>query len=806
MKGYLARARSVLLPKLLFLASTLLVANAMLVANVMLASGASTALAGERRVALVIGNGAYAHASALPNPVNDAVAMKDTLERIGFDLVIMETDLDRMRFQRTLQRFTREVQTADMALVFYAGHGIEMGGQNFLIPTDAELASDVDVAFEAVPLDLVLRSVESAKRLRVVLLDACRNNPFATRMVRSAGSTRSVGRGLARIEPPGDMLVAYAAKDGQVAEDGFGANSPFTNALLEHMESPGLEIQFLFRKVRDSVLQATGYRQEPHVYGSLGGDPFYFIPPVERPASGSDGTRVALELAFWNAIESSTTVAPFAEYLRQFPEGVFAGLARIKIETMQAADEGRVAGAEVAALVEEPADRQPPAAPGLPEAVPVQALRPTDAGETEEAGIELPPLEERPTVLAGEARLPAAPAVQVAALVEGAAANAGGGPAVMTGPAEASAVSGIAISGAPEAGRPAPADPATARPAVDSFGLATNHTASVAGNAAKALSAEVKTAALTPGTVLPSNGPAPGLAQKALPGMLIVPAARPASPPMLARAWLQEIPCTVVDVAMRGALLDVTGYSREPGIVMEATTRMAGQALPAVGEARIEPLAASLCPPIESVGRMLGRTDIGNDARTLVDENDALALVDVEPVKRDWFTGEELALELGGPLNGHVTLVLFDEDAMARPLAVDTPRATTRRIADDAWRLPSTTGPHLLMALVTNRPIGLNNRGDQPTATYLASLEEVLGQGDVAFSVGFAVLRSTDRPAPAVATPAPPKVSRPAQAQAAVNKPSRPKEDPRCAEIIMKATLGEYLSNEDRTILQSGCR
>ena len=309
----------------------------------LVALDASSAQAVGRRVALIIGNSAYSHATELANPRNDAQAMAEALRRIGFAEVIVEENLDRVSFQRALQTFTREASSSDLALVFYAGHGIEMGGQNFLIPVDATLSSDIDVAFEAVPLHLVMRAVEGAKRLRIVLLDACRNNPFASRMARTLGRTRSVGRGLARIEPPGDMLVAYAAKDGQVAEDGAGFNSPFTEGLLEHLETPGLEIQFLLRKVRDSVLQSTNYRQEPHVYGSLGGDPYYLLPPEEQaPVSvgGGSDTRMAVELAFWNAIESSGNLGAFEEYLRQFPDGIFAGLARLKIAALGGARRG----------------------------------------------------------------------------------------------------------------------------------------------------------------------------------------------------------------------------------------------------------------------------------------------------------------------------------------------------------------------------------------------------------------------------------------------------------------------------------
>src|ERR671933_1615495 len=166
---------------------------------------------------------------------------------------------------KALQSFAAQAVTADWAVIYYAGHGIEVGGANYLIPIDAALKTDRDVQFEAVPLDQVLASIEGAKKLRLVLLDACRDNPFVRQMTRTLAS-RSIGRGLAPPpEPEGGTLVAYAAKHGQVALDGAGQNSPFVSALLKHLESPGLEINMLFRFVRNDVLTATGRLQEPFI-------------------------------------------------------------------------------------------------------------------------------------------------------------------------------------------------------------------------------------------------------------------------------------------------------------------------------------------------------------------------------------------------------------------------------------------------------------------------------------------------------------------------------------------------------------
>jgi uncharacterized caspase-like protein len=230
----------------------------------------------ERRVALVVANASYQHVPVLPNPGRDAQALATVLRSVGFQSVQLEIDVSRARLIENLRAFARAASDADWAVVYYAGHGIEINGINYLIPVDATLTADRDVPLEAVPLEQVLDSVDAARRLRVVILDACRDNPFVAQMKRSAG-TRSVGRGLARIEPAGGTLVAYAAKAGQVALDGDGGgNSPFVASLVRYLPQPGIEISRLFRLVRDEVMEATGRKQEPFVYGSLPAREFFF--------------------------------------------------------------------------------------------------------------------------------------------------------------------------------------------------------------------------------------------------------------------------------------------------------------------------------------------------------------------------------------------------------------------------------------------------------------------------------------------------------------------------------------------------
>lgn len=238
-----------------------------------------------RRVALIIGNSAYRNVSELPNPKNDATVMATALRNMGFASVTLVLDATREIMVDHLRRFAEEVENADWATVYYAGHGIEVQGQNYLIPIDATLAADRDAQFEAVQLDQVMGAMESARKLRLVILDACRDNPFAARMRRIAAplvaSVRgavSVARGLGEVMVTGASLVVFSAKHGQIALDGDGTNSPFASALTQRLATPGVEINKIFRLVRDDVLEATAGRQEPYTYGSLPGrEDFFFV-------------------------------------------------------------------------------------------------------------------------------------------------------------------------------------------------------------------------------------------------------------------------------------------------------------------------------------------------------------------------------------------------------------------------------------------------------------------------------------------------------------------------------------------------
>ena len=252
----------------------------------------ATAAAADRRVALVIGNAAYKNAPMLTNTVNDANAISKLLKSAGFEVVISRNDLGVVDFKRTVREFLITAENSDIAVVYYAGHGIEMGGTNYLIPTDAKLSRDYDIEDEGVALDRLIWALQSVRRLRLIILDACRDNPFAGR-VRSAGLRSAMRGGLASLEDVGaDTMVAFAAKAGSVSYDGDGPNSPFATALLRHLTEPGIDIRIALGEVRDDVVSMTGGRQEPYIYGSLGGATIPLVPaPAPRAGPPPQASR-----------------------------------------------------------------------------------------------------------------------------------------------------------------------------------------------------------------------------------------------------------------------------------------------------------------------------------------------------------------------------------------------------------------------------------------------------------------------------------------------------------------------------------
>ena len=336
-----------------------------------------------KRVALVIGNSAYQNVALLPNPVNDGAVIAATLKNAGFDVVDSRHDLPANEMRRALRDFADRARDADIAVVYYAGHGMEVDGTNYLIPVDAKLERDTDVYDEALSLDRVLVSIEPAKQLRLVILDACRDNPFAKSMKRTVAS-RAIGRGLAQVEPASpNTLIAYSAKAGSTAMDGDSKNSPFTIALSKHLTTPGLDVRRAFGFVRDDVLKTTSNRQEPFVYGSLGGDDVPLVPaPVAAPAAPAPNPQAEARRDYELALQVGNKDALNA-FLAQYPDGFYANLARIQLAKI-AAEEARVAATEKARLAEQ--ERARLAAEGAQTAQQLKAAE-TDAKAAEQARI-----------------------------------------------------------------------------------------------------------------------------------------------------------------------------------------------------------------------------------------------------------------------------------------------------------------------------------------------------------------------------------------------------------------------------------
>jgi uncharacterized caspase-like protein len=344
----------------------------------------------EKRVALVLGNSAYQNVAPLANPVNDSAKIASTLKDAGFDVVDSRRDLSAADTRRALRDFADRSRDADIAVVYYAGHGIEVDGGNYLIPVDARLERDTDVYDEALSLDRVLVAIEPAKKLRLVILDACRDNPFSRTMKRTVAS-RAIGQGLAKVEPTSpNVLIAYSAKAGSTAADGDGTNSPFTTALSHHLTKPGLDVRRAFGFVRDEVLKTTGNKQEPFVYGSLGGEDVPLVPaPAARPApaaavapaapapSAQAEVRRDYELALQIGNKSALNA-----FLMQYPDGFYASLAKLQLEKI-AAEETRVAATEKARLTEQ--ERARLAAEGAQK--PQQAKAEADAKAAEQARV-----------------------------------------------------------------------------------------------------------------------------------------------------------------------------------------------------------------------------------------------------------------------------------------------------------------------------------------------------------------------------------------------------------------------------------
>ena len=304
------------------------------------ATTAATAATDEKRVALVIGNSAYA-AAPLDNPVNDANAIAAKLKRLGFE-VILATNATHRQMDSAIRRFGNKLRgQKGVALFFFAGHGIEVGGANYLVPIGSNIEHERDVKYSAVNAGRVLDEMEaSSNRINIMVLDACRNNPYAR-------SSRSGVRGLAKMNAPTGSLVAFSTAPRNVAHDGPpGGNSVYTSQLLKYIGEPGLPIEQMFKRVRQGVMSDTGKAQVPWEESSLIGD-FYFKPAAKAPirvASAAPTTArpvkstTSFEMTFWRSIKNSRSSGDFRAYLDTYPSGHFAPLARLKLRRLEGAD------------------------------------------------------------------------------------------------------------------------------------------------------------------------------------------------------------------------------------------------------------------------------------------------------------------------------------------------------------------------------------------------------------------------------------------------------------------------------------
>jgi hypothetical protein len=295
------------------------------------------------RVALVIGNGAYQNAPALPNPLNDATDVSASLRRLGFEVkTLQNASFDEMR--RALIAFSQGARGAELAIIFFAGHGMEMNGENWLVPIDGQLISDLDVPNEAIGLQQFTQAVSHTSRLGLVILDACRNNPFLNKMQRVT-SKRDGSRGLARVEPSDNVLVAYAARAGTTASDGpaNGRNSPFTGSLLRNIEAPGVDIRLLFGIVRDDVMEATSREQQPFLYGSLGRNSIYLKPPATT-AGGNDAKPLPPPALSGTNSTVVATLQPNPSLSSPIPRYRVVGVASDDVLNVRDRDRGEIVG------------------------------------------------------------------------------------------------------------------------------------------------------------------------------------------------------------------------------------------------------------------------------------------------------------------------------------------------------------------------------------------------------------------------------------------------------------------------------
>jgi hypothetical protein len=327
-----------------------------------LAASAGPALA-DKRVALVVGNSGYTSTTPLRTPINDATDMAGALGRMGFE-VITGIDVDFVGMHEKAKSFFERLAGANVGLFYYAGHGLQVSGKNYLVPIDAKVNAKSDLDFVAMDLDLILRNMVQATPTSIVFLDACRDNPLAANLARSMGTgSGALTRGLAPVEAGSGVMIAFATAPGNVALDGDGRNSPFATALLKTIERPGLPIGEIMISVRNDVVRETGNRQVPWEHTSLMKQ-FYFTPAATAttPEAAHPNPpkpeailpkQPDLELAFWEFIKNEKNPLLFEAYLNRYPNGIFAEIAKVRLQDAKAANhEASDASADKAAITD----------------------------------------------------------------------------------------------------------------------------------------------------------------------------------------------------------------------------------------------------------------------------------------------------------------------------------------------------------------------------------------------------------------------------------------------------------------------
>jgi len=304
-----------------------LVVFKLFLAVIVLTLGVSSGAFAQKRVALVIGNSAYRHTSPLANPKNDSADVSAALKELGFE-VFHGTDLSKVAMERTIHGFAVALAGSQFATFFYAGHGLQVGGLNYLVPVDARLQSAVSLDFEMIRLDVIQRAMERGATTNIVFLDACRDNPLARNLARALGTrSATIGRGLAPVESGEGTLISFSTQPGNVALDGTGRNSPYAAALLKHIASPGQDLPTILINVRNDVMEATSRRQVPWEHSALTAR-VYFTPP--KPTQPTMEQQI--ELTFWLSVKDSTNPAVLGTYLERYPKGEFALIAHALVK------------------------------------------------------------------------------------------------------------------------------------------------------------------------------------------------------------------------------------------------------------------------------------------------------------------------------------------------------------------------------------------------------------------------------------------------------------------------------------------